>query len=107
MVFGCAVRLETWLCAPPPRHQGRRVRASMLQDALDVQRDEHMRHPRLEARAQFPGVRPCGPLRLQPARPPEAAPRFRGGSQPSVVYLSPADKYHRFTRRLSKEQKVL
>jgi len=24
-----------------------------------------------------------------------------------VVYLSPADKYHRFTRRLSKGQKVL
>jgi hypothetical protein len=24
-----------------------------------------------------------------------------------VVYLSPADKYHRLTRRLSKEQKVL
>jgi hypothetical protein len=27
--------------------------------------------------------------------------------QPLVVYLSPADKYHRLTRRLSKEQKVL
>jgi len=27
--------------------------------------------------------------------------------QYSVVYLSPADKYHRLTRRLSKEQKVL
>src|SRR5215831_3673747 len=44
-------------CLPPPlRHQGRRVRASMLQDALDVQRDEHMRRPRLEARAKFPGA---------------------------------------------------
>jgi len=30
--------------------------------------------------------------------------RVQGGW---VVYLSPADKYHRLTRRLSKEQKVL
>lgn len=57
-------------CLPPsPRPQGCRVRASMLQEALDVQRDEPMCRPRLdEARVQCPGARPCGPLRLQPAR---------------------------------------
>jgi hypothetical protein len=76
-------------CLPPsPRHQGHRVRASMLQDALDVQRDEPMRRPRLETRVQCPDARPCGPLRLQPAR--------RGGAlcsrrQPAVACLGMRD----------------
>jgi hypothetical protein len=33
--------------------------------------------------------------------------RLEGVAPERVVYLSPADKYHRLTRRLSKGQKVL
>jgi len=67
---------ESTAVYPSPRPQGRRVRASLRQAALDVQRHEPRRRPRRKARVRGQAVR-CG------CSPPEAAPCVRGGRPPS------------------------
>src|SRR6266446_5215889 len=96
---------------PEENDIGVRTRREAGEHAVDSRILGHVRPERdgnLPLAFQGPGQRGRGTVRRRQAAHGEfpSDPRLDGGGGARVVYLSPADKYHRFTRRLSKGQKV-